>query len=62
MTTLLAPNACQTMTDLRAQIDTIDIELINLLVTRSRYIDRAVALSADLPCKLPAGKWYVALP
>lgn len=44
MTTLLAPNACQTMADLRAQIDTIDIELINLLVTRSRYIDRAVDL------------------
>ncbi len=44
MTPLLAPNACQTMADLRAQIDAIDVDLIDLLVTRSRYIDRAVDL------------------
>ena len=44
MTTFLAPNACKTMTDLRAQIDAIDVALIGLLVTRSRYIDRAVDL------------------
>ncbi|WP_170342040.1 chorismate mutase [Ruegeria arenilitoris] len=44
MTTLIAPKACQTMTDLRAQIDAIDVELINLLATRSLYIDRAVDL------------------
>lgn len=44
MKTLLAPDACQTMAELRLQIDTIDIELIDLLVTRSRYIDRAVDL------------------
>lgn len=44
MTTLLAPKACQTMADLRAQIDVIDVDLIGLLVTRSRYIDRAMDL------------------
>lgn len=44
MTTLLAPDACRTMADLRVQIDAIDADLINLLVTRSRYIDRAVDL------------------
>ncbi|MFD0910067.1 chorismate mutase [Ruegeria arenilitoris] len=44
MKTLIAPKACQTMTDLRAQIDAIDVELINLLATRSLYIDRAADL------------------
>ncbi|TMV10104.1 chorismate mutase [Ruegeria sediminis] len=44
MTTLIAPKACQTMTDLREQIDAIDVELINLLATRSLYIDRAADL------------------
>ncbi|WP_209834774.1 chorismate mutase [Ruegeria sp. HKCCE3926] len=44
MTTLLAPNACQTMADLRVQIDAIDTDLIGLLVKRSHYIDRAVDL------------------
>lgn len=44
MTTLLAPNACQTMADLRTQIDAIDTDLIGLLVKRSHYIDRAVDL------------------
>jgi len=44
MTTLLAPNVCQTMADLRVQIDAIDTDLIALLVKRSQYIDRAVDL------------------
>lgn len=44
MTTLLAPDACRTMADLRVQIDAIDADLIGLLATRSRYIDRAVDL------------------
>lgn len=47
MTALLAPNACQTMANLRAQIDAIDVDLIKLLVTRSRYIDRAVDLKKN---------------
>ncbi|WP_245963938.1 chorismate mutase [Roseinatronobacter ekhonensis] len=32
------------MSELRAQIDAIDVELIKLLVSRSRYIDRAIDL------------------
>lgn len=44
MTILLAPNACQTMADLRAQIDAIHTDLIERLVKRSHYIDRAVDL------------------
>jgi isochorismate pyruvate lyase len=44
MDTLLPPETCQSMTELRVQIDAIDVELITMLVTRSRYIDRAVDL------------------
>jgi isochorismate pyruvate lyase len=44
MDTLSPPETCKSMAELRAQIDAIDIELITLLVTRSRYIDRAVDL------------------
>jgi len=44
MDTLTAPENCTSMATLRAQIDSIDVELIALLVTRSRYIDRAVDL------------------
>ena len=38
------PKECQTMADLRVQIDAIDADLIALLAERSGYIDRAVAL------------------
>lgn len=44
MSALQAPQDCQTMADLRVQIDAIDVDLITLLAKRSRYIDRAVAL------------------
>ena len=44
MDTLTAPENCTSMATLRDQIDTIDREIIALLVTRSRYIDRAVDL------------------
>lgn len=44
MQTPLPPESCQSMADLRLQIDTIDIELVSLLVTRSHYIDRAIEL------------------
>ena len=41
------------MAQLRAQIDAIDVDLIGLLVTRSRYIDRAVDLKKreNLPAR-----------
>ena len=32
------------MAELRQQIDAIDVDLLTLLMTRSRYIDRAVEL------------------
>lgn len=44
MTPLTPPAACQTMAELRVQIDAIDVDLISLLSTRARYIDRAVDL------------------
>jgi isochorismate pyruvate lyase len=44
MTSLKTPEDCASMQDLRAQIDAIDAMLIDLLVTRAGYIDRAVAL------------------
>ena len=44
MKDLLAPENCQSMSELRVQIDTIDVALITLLVSRSRYIDRAIDL------------------
>lgn len=44
MEILTAPENCRTMAELRQQIDAIDVALIDLLVTRSRYIDRAVDL------------------
>ena len=44
MTNLTAPDDCATMADLRKQIDAIDTMLLDLLATRSRYIDRAIDL------------------
>lgn len=38
------PDACETMADLRAEIDIIDEELIALLARRAGYIDRAAQL------------------
>lgn len=41
------------MVELRKQIDSIDVELIKLLVTRQRYVDRAVDLKKieNLPAR-----------
>lgn len=44
MTDFKRPQDCQTMADLRIQIDGIDAQLIALLAQRSGYIDRAVDL------------------
>lgn len=48
-----APTACASMAELRPQIDAIDKELIELLVIRSQYIDRAVDLKRieNLPAR-----------
>lgn len=44
MDVLLPPEDCQSMAELRVQIDAIDAELIALLATRKGYIDRAIDL------------------
>ena len=44
MDTLAPPASCQSMAELRVEIDAIDFELITLLIARSRYIDRAIEL------------------
>lgn len=53
MDTFVPPQACKSMAELRVQIDAIDVALIKLLVTRSRYIDRAVDLKRveNLPAR-----------
>lgn len=45
----------QTKVGLRVQIVAVDVDLINLLVTRSRYIDRTVDLKKieSLPARTP---------
>ena len=54
MTALKPPDACQSMAELRQQIDAIDVDLVTLLATRARYIDRAVALkkSEGMPARV----------
>ncbi len=47
------PKQCQSMAELRLQIDRIDADLIALLAERSGYIDRAVDLKKieNLPAR-----------
>ncbi|GAA6177475.1 chorismate mutase [Sulfitobacter pacificus] len=49
-----APQDCNTMAELRVQIDALDDKLIEMLVTRSSYIDRAVELKRieGLPARI----------
>ena len=44
MQKLTPPQECNTMAELRPQIDAIDTALLDLLATRSSYIDRAIDL------------------
>ncbi|GAB4536098.1 MAG: chorismate mutase [Ruegeria sp.] len=55
MPTLTPPQDCGTMQELRKQIDTLDRQLIELLVTRATYIDRASELKPGegLPARIP---------
>jgi isochorismate pyruvate lyase len=50
---ILSPEQCETMADLRKQIDRIDQALLDLLAERSRYIDRAIILKPreNLPAR-----------
>ncbi len=55
MPTLTPPRDCQSMQELRVQIDKLDRQLIEMLVTRAGYIDRASELkpSEGLPARIP---------
>ncbi len=55
MPTLTPPQDCQSMQELRAQIDKLDRQLIEMLVTRAGYIDRASQLKPGegLPARIP---------
>ncbi len=50
------PADCETMQDIRAEIDRLDAALIALLVERAGYIDRAalVKAGAGLPARIDA--------
>ncbi|WP_050603175.1 chorismate mutase [Ruegeria sp. 6PALISEP08] len=56
MPTLTPPQHCNTMQDLRVEIDKLDRQLIEMLVTRASYIDRASQLKPGegLPARIPA--------
>jgi isochorismate pyruvate lyase len=40
------PDACSSMTELRAAIDALDARLVTMLALRQRYIERAAVLKA----------------
>ena len=44
---LKMPAACESMTELRAAIDTLDARLVALLAVRQAYIERAAQLKTD---------------
>ncbi|PPB82166.1 isochorismate pyruvate lyase [Albidovulum inexpectatum] len=52
----MKPEECQTMADVRAEIDKLDAELVRLLARRVRYIDRAAELKPALgwPARIDA--------
>ena len=52
---LIPPQDCEDMQSLRAQIDLLDDELIELLARRAGYIDRAIALKTNTgwPARIP---------
>lgn len=56
MPSLTQPQDCASMQALRVEIDKLDRHLIDLLVTRSAYIDRAAELKPgeSLPARIPA--------
>jgi isochorismate pyruvate lyase len=51
-----APEDCNDMSELRAAIDAVDVEIVGLLARRSAYIDRAAELKQDngLPANIPS--------
>ena len=53
-TAMRTPSQCRTMTELRAEIDRIDRNLIAVLAERAAYIDRAIDLkpAEGLPARI----------
>lgn len=43
-----APRDCETMADVRAEIDRLDEELVRLFAERAGYIDRASEIKAEI--------------
>lgn len=41
------PEACQTMAEVRAGVDAVDLELVRLLARRFGYMDAAARIKAD---------------
>ncbi|MFN4154785.1 MAG: chorismate mutase [Paracoccaceae bacterium] len=48
------PADCETMADIRAEIDRLDADLVRLFAERAAYIDRAAEIKAgvDLPARI----------
>tara|TARA_B100000925_G_scaffold74797_1_gene52613 strand:- start:353 stop:658 length:306 start_codon:yes stop_codon:yes gene_type:complete len=55
MTELTKPGDCNSMDELRRQIDKLDVKIIELLANRSEFIDRATELkkSNGMPARIP---------
>ncbi len=55
MTELTKPGDCNSMNELRHQIDKLDVKIIELLANRSEFIDRATELkkSNGMPARIP---------
>ncbi|MQY43085.1 chorismate mutase family protein [Epibacterium sp. SM1969] len=55
MTKTVLPKDCSSMAELRAQIDRLDVELVELLKERAGYIDRAIDLKIEngWPARIP---------
>lgn len=51
-----APQDCDSMAELRQQIDALDVELVKLMARRVGYIDRAIELKPgeSLPARIEA--------
>ena len=50
------PEDCNTMAEIRAEIDRLDEDLVRLFAERAGYIDRAAEIksTADLPARIEA--------
>jgi isochorismate pyruvate lyase len=55
MSERILPQDCRDMAELRAQIDKLDGDLVQMLAQRAGYIDRAIALkqTAGWPARIP---------